>query len=310
GIYPPADRLSVSSVTNIEEQLASLRYLFFGREARNEYLDPIRIGSLDDTNELLSIAVRWYIAREDESGIRKLQLLQPGEYTVADNPVLRFAIRIGVQSERFVSLAPSRYIGSDVPEITCIFRRADGTSKEQIAKLWDNIALTELEKDILSALRIIAPGAKGLNLRGDPRPSRTQNRQRERFPIIRVGGFDEPIPLRSLGDGMMRTLATVLALVNAKDGILLIDEFENGFHYSVLPELWQMIFQVARRLNVQVFATTHSWDCIESFQKVAAENKQEEGLLMRLSLKGNDIVATIFDENELGIITRERIEVR
>ena len=175
GIYPPADRLSVSSVTNIEEQLASLRYLFFGREARNEYLDHIRIGSLDDTNELLSIAVRWYIAREDKSGIRKLQPLQPGEYAVADDPVPRFAIRIGAQSERFIPLTPSRYIGSDLSEITCIFRRADGMKKEQMAELWDSIALTDLEKDVLTALRIVAPGIEGLNLRDDPRPARTQD---------------------------------------------------------------------------------------------------------------------------------------
>ena len=125
-----------------------------------------------------------------------------------------------------------------------------------------------------------------------------------------MNSFDEPLPLRILGDGIMRTLEIVLALVNAKDGMLLIDEFENGIYYTVLPELWQLIFQLARRLNVQVFATTHDWECIEAFQKAAVEDKQDEGLLVRLSLKGDDIVATLFDERRLASATRNRIEVR
>ena len=109
---------------------------------------------------------------------------------------------------------------------------------------------------------------------------------------------------------MLRALGISLALVNVKDGILLIDEFENGLYYSVQPDLWQFIFRVARRLNVQVFATTHSWDCIEGFQKAAQEDNQEEGLLIRLESKKGEIAATLFDERQLGIVTREQIEVR
>ena len=52
---------------------------------------------------------------------------------------------------------------------------------------------------------------------------------------------------------MQRTFGIALALVNARNGLLLIDEFENGLHYLVQPDLWRLIFQVARRLNVQVF---------------------------------------------------------
>lgn len=132
----------------------------------------------------------------------------------------------------------------------------------------------------------------------------------ERELTVNVAGIDDPLPLYSLGNGMWRSLGIALALVNAKDGILLIDEFENGLYYTVQPELWQLIFQVARRLNVQVFATTHSWDCIEAFQKAAREDHQEEGLLIRLESKKGGIGVTLYDEEELGIATREHIEVR
>ena len=40
----------------------------------------------------------------------------------------------------------------------------------------------------------------------------------------------------------------------------LVHEVENGVHYSVLPDVWRFVFRAARVHNVQVFATTHSWD--------------------------------------------------
>ena len=101
-----------------------------------------------------------------------------------------------------------------------------------------------------------------------------------------------------------------MALVNAKDGILLVDEIENGIHYSVLPDVWRLIFQTAQRLNVQVFATSHSWDCIEAFQKAAKENTEAEGVLVRLYRRGDEIRAVNLDESELEIAVDGKIEVR
>ena len=109
---------------------------------------------------------------------------------------------------------------------------------------------------------------------------------------------------------MLRAPGISLALVNARNGILLIDEFENGLYYTVQPDIWRLIFQVARRLNIQVFATTHSWDCIEAFQLAAKEEHQEEGYLIRLEYIQDKVTATVFDESKLGIATREHIEVR
>lgn len=117
------------------------------------------------------------------------------------------------------------------------------------------------------------------------------------------------MPLRSFGDGLNRFFGIALSLVNAKDGLLLIDEFENGMHYSVQLDTWRMIFRLAAALGVQVFATSHSWDAIKAFQKAAAETA-EKGVLVRLARKGEDIIPTLFREDELRIVTRDRIEVR
>jgi AAA15 family ATPase/GTPase len=98
-------------------------------------------------------------------------------------------------------------------------------------------------------------------------------------------------------------------LVNTKDGLLLIDEFENGMHHTVQLDVWRGIFRLSKLLNVQVFATSHSWDSIETFQQAAAEDP-EEGVLVRLTRKGEAVIPTLFLEKDLAVVTRERIEVR
>ena len=108
---------------------------------------------------------------------------------------------------------------------------------------------------------------------------------------------------------MNRLFSIALSLVNAKDGLLLIDEFENGMHYTVQLDAWRAIFKLAKSLDIQVVATTHSWDTIESFQKAASEDP-EEGVLIKLTRNKEDIIPTLFTENELAIATRDKIEVR
>ena len=80
-------------------------------------------------------------------------------------------------------------------------------------------------------------------------------------------------------------------------------------HHSVQLDAWRAIFRLAARLNIQVFATSHSWDAIEAFQKAAAETP-EHGVLVRLTRKGEHIVPTVYCEEDLRVATRDRIEVR
>lgn len=108
---------------------------------------------------------------------------------------------------------------------------------------------------------------------------------------------------------MSRIFAIVLSLVNAKGGLLLIDEFENGLHHSVQLDAWRMIFRLAQSLDVQVFATTHSKDAVEAFQEAAAETP-ELGVLVRLTRRGNAIIPTVVEEEDLGVAIRHDIEVR
>jgi AAA15 family ATPase/GTPase len=136
-----------------------------------------------------------------------------------------------------------------------------------------------------------------------------------RLAKVKIKGLSHPVPLNSLGDGMVRIMQLVLNIFPAKGGFLLIDEFENGLHYSVQEKVWQLLFELAEKLDIQVFATTHSWDCIESFSKVASANKATEGMLFRVgrSVRTSDkgrVIATVFDGKQLDNITQSDVEVR
>ncbi len=132
------------------------------------------------------------------------------------------------------------------------------------------------------------------------------------IPICQREGEPTPVPLRSMGEGMDRLLGLSLALVMADGGLLMVDEIESGLHYSVQPDMWRLVLETAERLNVQVFATTHSLDCIRAFQAVAEEHP-EEGVLISLRRKRDtpdEIVAVTLDEGELETAVSGHIEVR
>ena len=97
-------------------------------------------------------------------------------------------------------------------------------------------------------------------------------------------GFNELVPVNIVGEGINRLLSIILAIYEASNGIVMIDEVENGFHYSSLPFLWEAIFESAREFNVQVFATTHSFENIKAYSSVydKLEGKKDHMGLFRI----------------------------
>ncbi len=178
-----------------------------------------------------------------------------------------------------------------------------------LAQLWDATVLTPDEDLVLEALQLIEPNVHAMRFISDP------SSPANRMSMVRLKGEANPVPLASMGDGMSRILQFILKLLSARNGFLLIDEFENGLHFSVQEKVWRMIFKLAKDLDIQVFATTHSWDCIESFTKVAVEDTNTEGVLLKLSRSKREsnkgqVIATVYDEAELSVVTASQLEVR
>ena len=188
----------------------------------------------------------------------------------------------------------------------------NGLEPYSVGVLWDKLSLSPAEEDVLLALRIISADVERVALKeseGHLESRQVGSALQTRIPYVKIKSQPNPIPMRVLGDGLNRIFGLILSLVNAKDGFLLVDEIENGIHYSVQADLWRLIFQTAAKLNVQVFATTHSFDCIRAFEEAARES-EEEGVVVRLAKKGGETLVAEFDEDELSIAVDSRIEIR
>jgi AAA15 family ATPase/GTPase len=170
-------------------------------------------------------------------------------------------------------------------------------------KLWDKITLTDKEQYVLEALKIIEPNVERIAF--------IDEGNRNRSAVIKLANNNVVLPLKSMGDGINRILTIILALVNAENGYLLIDEFENGLHHSVQEKLWEIIFSLANKLNIQVFATTHSEDCIAGFEySLNNHSDSNDGKLIRLENKKGQIKQVAYTKEELKIAVENNIETR
>ncbi|MEA2019561.1 MAG: AAA family ATPase [Campylobacterota bacterium] len=82
--------------------------------------------------------------------------------------------------------------------------------------------------------------------------------------------------ITEFGDGVRHLVSIVTALFTCEKGYLFIDEIDNGIHYTQLDEIWKIILNLSDKLNVQVFATTHSKECIESYARVSKKLEDED----------------------------------
>ena len=163
-------------------------------------------------------------------------------------------------------------------------------------------AIRRNEKLVAEALRIIDPKITAI--------SATEIPMKPENVLVHAKDISRPVPLDSFGDGALRLFAISQTLIRMPmGGILLIEEIEKGLHHKIQADVWKMIMGVARENDVQVFATTHSWDAVKAFQKAGEESPGEDSLV-RLTHRYERVFATAFSEENVEIAVRQNIEVR
>ena len=200
----------------------------------------------------------------------------------------------------------SRWLTEDWPEpIRCQTFGPGLSSTQDLTGLWSNVALTDDEDRTTEALRLLHNGIERVAI-----VAPTQRTRRNQRVLVKVVGRERPVPLKSLGDGVVRVFAVALALANSKNGFLVIDEAENGIHHSAQRNFWNMVLRTAQRNNVQVLATTHSWDCVTGFAQASSAFNDVEGILVRLEDHPDGTRAVEYSEADLMVAAEQRIEVR
>ena len=183
------------------------------------------------------------------------------------------------------------------------FITTEGLTRDSTISMFQRVVLTPDEATLLRALRTIEPDIERIASVGTY--ARQPSRDVRGGLAMMVAG--QRIPIGSMGDGIWRLLGIALALVSARGGVLLVDEIDTGLHYSVLVDMWKLVFETACSLDVQVFATTHSRDCYEALAAVTEASRTEISL-QRIERGKTEAIA--FSEAELQQAAERGLEVR
>lgn len=293
------------------------RHLFFGRKLPEINERGISLGEVSSNKELQIRVAAYQYKSDAEDTIKRIRVTD--SQIDEENTSIDFFL---VVEEEGKTRRLLRLDGRNVREMRRrrgIYSRQENAFKykwqivstenmpnRKLAELWDLTSLTNLESEVISALRLIDSRVSRIAFVED---SQRRTGVDNRLPLVKIAGIDEPLPLKSMGDGMTRLFHIAVALVNAQNGLLLIDEFENVLHWRVQPKVWDIVFQLAERLNVQVFATTHSRDCLQGFDN--AWNKYPKlGAFFRLDTKDGLIKATEYTSETLTDAIEMDVEVR
>lgn len=182
-------------------------------------------------------------------------------------------------------------------------------SEGELGVFYDAVTLAAKEHAVVSALQVLDERVVSVHgLIGDPGAGRRGGR----FVVglSASNGLPSRVPLGSLGDGMRRVLALVCAATSVANGSLFVDEIDSGIHYTAMDSLWKVMLNLAKELDIQVFATTHSWDCIAGLSRLVeaepellaevAVHKIASGFDSSIRFAGNEIPLM----NEAGIDPR------
>lgn len=263
---------------------ATVAHFFFGHRVGPESRFSIR--SIGDLGELDVYFANDDLLKSDpvkyEDVIDNLERSQPGwvdtqliaewsESTASDSGMMSY---LNVAADgAFDANRHRRSVFSSRGEVIdfdrVVFVSAESLDRESMSRMWNRVIQDGAESRIVQSLRILEPTLSSVAfLTG------SISTLQGKFPgvLLGFGNNGKRVPLGSYGEGMRRCLALALALQQSAGGVLLIDEVDTGLHYSVLGDVWRLLIQGAIDFNVQIFATTHSYDCMRGLAKLCEQH--------------------------------------
>lgn len=264
--------------------------------------EPIRLFAEDGESRSLDITVF-------ESGVDQVQFGDKSEESLSSQVEKRFGLRMNYQVDGKPYLSQLEIDASDVNKavskidehyregINCLYLSPKFDFFASIQGLV-NIIQNKDERFILDALQLIEPQVVDFVFTG--------------AEMLVDIGLKERIPINLLGDGARKMVSILTAIYNSKDGVVLIDEIDNGFHHSVMKDLWRILLSASQRNNTQVFATTHDLDSIIGLIRAAKETNTEGSVSSYRLQKLTDGVLKPyqFSVDSLDYAVQQKIEIR
>jgi hypothetical protein len=264
--------------------------LFYRKESALYLLHrPIVIETIVGDLNSLNVSCQLHDVVVDEEGRRRYVPTLPGHVSVGTTElaiaVSRGSKQVALITRQHLPLrlgTPDLGTLGDGQALMFAHLPAGGFSDERAASLWDQLIQGPGQELVLYWMSLIDSRIQALDY--------IAGRGTSRIALLKVEG-EGRIPLSSMGDGLRRMFHIGLAAATASKGVLLIDEFENGLHWRVQRELWAALANVVQNLDVQIFATTHSRDCIGGFVSASKELGIADSKIYRLEREGDEIYA-------------------
>lgn len=187
---------------------------------------------------------------------------------------------------------PKKYVES----LRCIYLTPKYDFNTSIQGL-ENILKNKDEDFIIEGLRFIEPRVKDFIFT-------------EEGIFVDIG-LEKRIPINMMGDGVRKIVSLLTVIYDCKDGIVLIDEISNGFHYSVMSNLWNVIIKAAIKNNTQLFITTHDYDSIKGLRDTALNTYDENVATFKLLRTSDDeLKALHYSLESVDYSINQEIEIR
>ncbi len=155
-----------------------------------------------------------------------------------------------------------------------------------LAENFERLRFKGQDKVVLEGLQLIEPSIQQVEV---------FHFGEKRIYLKREG--EDFMPITLFGDALNKVAYIILRIVGNSNSILLIDEIENGIHYSHHRDLWKFVFKLATQFGVQIFATSHSYEMVRAFNQMAsAENLGPSAMYFEMyrSLRSGEIVGKGF----------------
>jgi putative AbiEii toxin of type IV toxin-antitoxin system/AAA domain-containing protein len=128
--------------------------------------------------------------------------------------------------------------------------------------------------------------------------------------FVRLKGQPVLLPIQLMGEGVQRCFDIAVTLASEESLLLGIDEIENGLHHSTLESVWSWLAAVSTSRNTQIFATTHSEECVQAACRAFSALNDPGLRVIRLDRRTGETVATVYDRNLAAAAERMGVEIR